>query len=115
MLQKKKFGHVAKAPDDARTFPVACDENGICVRPFQDVALTRKDDFADFAVKGPRAIRWRSQLMPESAGTPMGHHQKWKTDFRPSSAYVGAFLQHLAGQELMNHLGLLPLQARGHI
>lgn len=75
---------------DARTQPISFDSQGTRHKAYREALLSmREDPFADWPLRGPRTCLWCLRFMEQHGGTPLGHHSKWRTEFKLSSSDYG--------------------------
>lgn len=69
--------------DDARTLAISRDSEGNRYKEFRlAVQESRPCNFADWPISGPRTAKYVLTQMLEHGGSPMGHHQAWRTACR---------------------------------
>ena len=69
--------------DDARTLAISRDSEGNRYKEFRlAVQESRPCNFADWPISGPRTAKFVLTQMLEHGGSPMGHHQAWRTACR---------------------------------
>ena len=69
--------------DDARTLAISRDSEGNRYKEFRmAVQESRPCAFPDWPISGPRTAKFVLTQMLEHGGSPMGHHQAWRTACR---------------------------------
>lgn len=61
--------------------------------------MMQEAEIRDFAVRGPRTVRWVLRFVAENGGTPIGRRTKFKSDARVSASDPGAGERELPLQE----------------
>ena len=80
--------------DDARTLGIIRDNEGVRFSEFREATKkSRPTDFTDWPIAGPRTTKWAMDFIAEHGGTPLGHHQAWRSAcrFQPGD---GPVLEH---------------------
>ena len=80
--------------DDARTLAIIRDNEGVRFSEFREATKkSRPTDFPDWPIAGPRTTKWALDFISEHGGTPLGHHQAWRSAcrFQPGD---GPVLEH---------------------
>ena len=73
----------ASSADDARTLTISRDQDGNRHKEFRQASLEcRETEFTDWPIAGPRTAKWVIQFVAENGGTPLAHHQAWRSACR---------------------------------
>lgn len=83
------LGANAGAPDagDARTLAITRDVEGMRFKEFREATtMSQPVAFDDWPIAGPRTVKHVLTAMLDSGGSPLAHHQAWRTacKFQPS-------------------------------
>lgn len=73
----------AAGADDARTLSIRIGEDGQMHRDFRDsIEMSKKVEFGDWPVRGPRSTPWLVRQLSEGVHTPIAHHARFVSFLR---------------------------------